>query len=251
MTQDARQIAAVTFNYKTPDLIQQAVKWFKRLYPRNPLMIIDDGSRDGSTETALDLAGDYPATEAVILDQNIGQGRCFHFATQVMGYRGYRYVFFFDSDIVFRAGGFLEVLLEWMVQDRLYAIGWHHPCDRGNPIVCTAFALLDLDQYNQLPPYTHGPNPSVPNMEAALRRGMGIQIVDIDGWAYHITSGTSGSLPRQYFSAPGGDSTREPWDQCGPGQVDVNALIDQYKKIEEQGVTVSSHLRFLTVKQDG
>jgi len=231
--QDPNQIAGVTFNYKTPDLIRQAVKWFRKLYPKNRLLIIDDGSQDISTEVVQELADEYPATEAIIFKQNIGQGRCFHFATQVLGFKGYRYAFFFDSDMIFRAGGFLEVCLEWMVKDHLYVIGWHHPSDRNNPVVCTAFALLDLDQYNLLPPYTHGPDPSNPHMAEALRRGMGVQIVDIDAWAYHVTSGTTSRLPRQYIASPdgdsAGDSTREPWDQCGSAYVDMDELVERYK----------------------
>ncbi|HCI69806.1 MAG TPA: hypothetical protein DHV30_04090, partial [Balneola sp.] len=93
-------ITTVIINFQTPDLLDRAVRSFKRFYPEIPLIIIDNGSKDfGQSKKLIKSFGEeFESTEGVFLETNIFHGPAMDLA--IKEYVNTKYVFFLDSDTV-------------------------------------------------------------------------------------------------------------------------------------------------------
>ena len=74
-------VTTVIVNYQTPDYLKLAVSSFKKHYPYNEILIIDNGSRDESKEMIYQLINSFENVRAEMLPDNIyhGQPTLFNF----------------------------------------------------------------------------------------------------------------------------------------------------------------------------
>jgi len=190
---DARRaemdVTCIIPHYKTWDLTRQAVESFRAAYPAVPVIVVDDGSRDESSEQVRRLGELERGVQALILDRNIGQGAALHRA--ILEARSRR-VFTMDSDVVVQRRGFIEMMESRMIEQGLYAIGmmywrdWAH----GNLYVTCVAAMYDRDVYLTLPPFVHEGDPMQRNMDGAKARGLTVEEFPILRWVKHLECGT-------------------------------------------------------------
>lgn len=186
-------ITAIVVNYKTVNLVKKAVKSFRRYYPTIPLILIDNNSQDGSTDWAGRQRGKH--TQVLINNHNIGHGPALH---QGIMQAKTRYVFTFDSDVVFNRGGFLEKMQE----QKIYAIGWlrfvnHNGVSSKSknavwlcPYIHPYAALYDRKIYLTLAPFNHKGAPCVANMHDAKKKEIQVASFPIENYVTHLVAGT-------------------------------------------------------------
>lgn len=189
-------LAAAVVNYQTPDLLGDAVRSFKEHYPDVPLLIVDNGSEDGSPALVGRLARELPATEALRLEENIFHGPAMH---RALTHLGAGHVYVFDSDTVTRRGGFLEEMQALLTASpTAYAAGQivrvnrrGFRADDGVPVPASAYMLLDRARYLTLPPFIHHGLPVLENMTAAHARGLTLESFPVESYVDHLGRGTA------------------------------------------------------------
>ena len=192
----SEQIAAITINYQTPDLLEEAVRSFKRAYPQVRLTIIDNGSRDHSRSVIEKLTAELPRTGADFLETNIYHGPAMDRGVLTTERP---FVFVFDSDTVTERGGFLESMLEVIDENnRIYGIGHRVTVDQrgfarptGIPVLSSAHMLLRTSVYRTLPPFVHHGLPALANFRAAEEAGYELLDWPIGDYVRHLGRGTA------------------------------------------------------------
>lgn len=182
-------ITALIPNYRALDLTRQAVESFKAVYPKVPLVVVDDGSADASTVYIRTLPDLYANTRVVVLDRNVGHGAALHMG---IGLVRTKRVWTMDSDVVIRRPGFLELMESRMIEADLYAIGmmyWRDYSHHNYYVTCVA-ALYDMERYRTLPPFMHDGDPMQANMDAAHQRGYKVEEFPVLRWMDHLECGT-------------------------------------------------------------
>lgn len=182
-------ITVIIPQFRTPDLVARAVESLRGRYPTLPLIIVDDGSQDGSTDVVRRLAGCDPNTEAIIFRHNRGHGEAV--AAGMAAARTQR-AFVMDSDVIVERGGFLEAMENRMIGEGLYAIGvyYHRDWSHDHYYLSCVAGLYDLDVYRTLPPFEHHGDPMERNMQAAKARGLKIECFPIFDYVRHLECGT-------------------------------------------------------------
>lgn len=198
-------LTAVTFNFKALDLVRSAVAGFRQYYPVVPLLVVDDGSNDDSTEFIRQLAVTDLNVSAVIRRKNQGHGPGFDLAARTVPTR---YMFTFDTDVTFLQGGFLEIMLERMRHDGLYACGliFRHPWW----YIHGAFGMYDTEIYKTLPPAVHDGSPLRQNMATAQERGIRVEpFREAPLYVIHHEKGSRGEVRNGWNRAEPGDPDDE------------------------------------------
>ena len=115
-------VTVVIINFQTPDLTSQAVRSLRRFYPEVPLLLVDNGSGDGSPRVLEELRQMEPAkTELLLNVTNLHHGPAMDQALRLLETP---YVLFLDSDCVVERGGFLKAMLDLSAgEPRGYAVG--------------------------------------------------------------------------------------------------------------------------------
>lgn len=187
---------AVVVNYKTKHLIKKAVQSFRRYYPSVPLILIDNNSQDGSSEWCNKQAGEH--TTVIICTSNIGHGPALDLGIKQAKTR---YVFTFDSDVVFNRGGFLEKMQSVAGREN-YAVGWLRWVNRNGvssrnknatwlcPYIHPHAALYDRDIYLTLKPFNHKGAPCADNMHDAKSKGIRVAGFPVENFVTHLVAGT-------------------------------------------------------------
>jgi glycosyltransferase involved in cell wall biosynthesis len=194
-------VTAIVVNFKTKHLVKQAVQTFRKFYPGVPLLIIDNASRDTSTEWILSKSSE--TISSIILDTNIGHGPALDLGMKTIGTR---YAFAFDSDIKFHHGGFLQKMQRAI--NGKYAVGWLRWVNRNGvaargrfdksrfcPYIHPCFAMFDLEIYKKLKPFVNKGAPLVDNMHDARNQGYRVGSFPFEKYADHLVAGTR----RLYF----------------------------------------------------
>jgi glycosyltransferase involved in cell wall biosynthesis len=203
----ATQVTAVVVNYRTLDLTRRCAESFRVHYPDVPLLLIDNGSGDESTDY-IRAAGD----ELRNVRAQLNQHNRYHGPALDQGMRlaETAYVFTLDSDCEVLRGGFLEQMLELLAQPGIYAAGelryknrygFTHaygyqgrtPKRRWIPYAHPYAMLLDREKYLSLRPFVHHGAPSIRNMQDAKRSGLAVVDFPIREYVAHHMQGTSGS----------------------------------------------------------
>jgi len=183
-------ITAIIPQFKTPELIRAVVSSLRQFYPTLPLILVDDGSHDASTEAVRELAANDLNTEAVILEANGGHGPALHAGILAATTR---WVFTLDSDCIVEHGGFLERMENRANETGLYAIGvlYYRDVSHGKRyyLSCVA-ALYDREIYLNLPPFIHSGDPMENNTRAAAARGYKVEGFPIFDYVWHKERGT-------------------------------------------------------------
>ncbi len=206
-----KDITVVIANYKTRDLTQRAISTLLRYYAQVPVLLIDNGSKDASTDLLRDMAERHGNVSVVINDQNRYHGPALH---QGIGLAQTEYVFTMDSDCEVIQGGFLEQMAKPFSDPRLYAVGdvryknrfgytygyatitGHEARARPEnrrriPYVHPYAMLLDRKKYLELDPFFHHGAPCIKNMRAAKKAGYLVRHFPIHDYVVHHAEGTS------------------------------------------------------------
>jgi glycosyltransferase involved in cell wall biosynthesis len=190
-------VRSVIINFQTPDLLRIAVESFRTSYPRTPLLIVDNGSKDDSRETIAKLQTLAPQqTDVLFLDSNIYHGPAMH---RVMNEVKEEFVFFLDSDTDTRRGGFLEAMQsELDTSQTTYGIGRSLTVNKrgfqvsvGMSVLAPAYMMIRRDMYFALPPFEHHGLPVLKNFLAAQQKGYTLHIFPIEQYIDHRWRGTA------------------------------------------------------------
>ena len=101
-------VTAVIVNFNTAELTRRAATSFRKHYPIVPLLLIDNGSHDGSAGVLNELRAQDPRYTDVILNKkNIHHGPAMDQGLRTLNTP---YVLFLDSDCELLRGGFLEAM---------------------------------------------------------------------------------------------------------------------------------------------
>jgi glycosyltransferase involved in cell wall biosynthesis len=194
-------VAAVIINYRTPDLTRRAVRTFRRFYPTVPLLLVDNGSADGSLEELRALAALAPeATTIVVNETNLHHGPAMH---QAMTLLKEERILFLDSDCEVIRGGFLELMLAalgetpggYAAGKRIFmnARGFDRAEGRGAiPYLRPICLLVDRALYFTLPPFVRHGAPCLANMRRASEQGLRLLPFPVEEYVRHDGRGTAG-----------------------------------------------------------
>lgn len=194
-------VTAIIVNYKTESLVRGAIESLLGFYPELRMIVIDNGSHDGSTEY---LRAIYtPSLRTIVNDKNIGHGPAMH---QGLLAAMTRYAFLMDTDCIVRMGGFLEIMYSWFLTNpQLYAVGWKRCVDKysgvptsddncGKEGFCWYIhphaAMIDVEKYFTLEPFDNDGAPCIKNMRSARVAGYLLEAFPIEDYVTHLVAGT-------------------------------------------------------------
>ena len=190
-------VSTIIVNYRTPELLDVAVRSFQETYSQIRLLIIDNGSDQPSLDVIKRLESDYPATvNSHLLPENI-----FHGPAMDLGIKRLAtpYVFILDSDTQTKRSGFIELMLDRFTDSNVYAVGQTATVNErgfasssGEIIVpISAYMLLDRQKYLQLPPFVHHGLPVLNNIAAAQQRNWNVSEFPVGDYVDHFGRGTA------------------------------------------------------------
>jgi len=195
------QVTTVVIHFQTPDLTERVVASFRRYYPNEKLLIIDNGSRDGSDIGLRQLQSRLPdVTELLFNKHNLHHGPAMDHALHRLQSP---FVLFLDSDCEVRKGGFIELMQEQLEQrPEHYIIGKRIFMNKrgfdvsenlyGIPYIRPVCMLVKRDIYFTLPPFTRHGTPCLSNMKAAIERGLFLLHFPVEEYVDHKGRGTAG-----------------------------------------------------------
>lgn len=201
---DKGKVTAIIVSFNTAVLTQGAVATLRQAYPELPIILIDNGSSDGSETLGPQLTQKYQV-QYVRHYTNIGHGPALH---QGILRCTTPYVLLLDSDCTVHKGGFVEAMLARFAEDSaLYSVGWLRYVDRysGVPLewhliqppasqfcgyVHPSCALLDRAKYLSLPPAFHHGAPLLENMRAVEAAGYRLEGFSVGTYVEHMVAGT-------------------------------------------------------------
>jgi glycosyltransferase involved in cell wall biosynthesis len=217
-------ITALTINFKTPDLVYDALNTFRNYNPDVAHLVIDNGGCEAS-ERRLSKMHDKELITLVKNTENVGHGLA---VNQGIALIETPYVFLLDSDTRTEQGGFLEKMLERFEADPLlFAVGWLRkvgktgvayrdqskaPADAlgyVHPYAC----LLDVEKFRGLRPFNRSGAPALETMYDARERGYHVEDFPIQDYIWHKVAGTRGLYGGRFqigTHEPPGKWTRRP-----------------------------------------
>lgn len=190
------ELVASIINYKTLDLTKALVESLLKFYPDLPILLIDNGSNDESTEYIRTL--DCKNVKPIFNEYNWGHGPALN---QALTSANSRYVLTLDSDCKVLKRGWIEQMLEAFRKNKnLYAIGQLLRVDaRGFnnqtgdiSYVHPSTAIFDTAKYATLKPMFHHGAPCLQNMIDAGERGYDLaDFPNLRSFVSHQDGGTS------------------------------------------------------------
>lgn len=193
----ARRITVAFVHYKTPDLLERAVRSFKSFYPEVPTVIFDNGSGKSSSDLIHRLTQEYaPSLQARFSEVNLYHGPAMN---RLMKLITTEFVFFLDTDTVTRRGGFLEGMCEIFDRsDRIYGVGpvltvskRGFRASQGIRVVASAFMMLRVRDYHLFPPFEHHGMPTMKHFNAAVTQGYELADFPTREYVHHFGRGTA------------------------------------------------------------
>lgn len=200
------KVDVIIVNYKTQKLLEQCIESLFHYYSGIPVIIIDNGSADGSVPYMYELSQLHRNVKFIQNRTNIGHGPAMH---RAMYHIIKPFAFMLDSDTIIEKAGFLEKMLAKMTSDKnLYAIGWRRWVDRlsGVPLewhldnpnkdkflayIHPHAAMYRRSMYVELQAYfEHHGAPCLQNMLAAEKAGFKVKNFQIRDYVKHLIAGT-------------------------------------------------------------
>ncbi len=190
-------VTGAVVNYQTPDLLDDAVRSFKKFYPDISLIVVENGSEDDSPERVEKLRAAFPGSITVIRnDVNRYHGPAMD---QAIRSCGTPFVYVFDSDTRTINGGFLEAMKQIMTDDsRCYAVGKRVTVNKrgfatpgGIPVPVSAYMLISREKYELITPFEHHGLPVLKNCIEAARKGWRIRSYPVEEYVEHLGRGTA------------------------------------------------------------
>lgn len=201
MTND---ITAILVNYKTKALTEKALATFRQFYPDIYLILVDNHSRDESTEYVKGFSG-KDHYKVILNASNIGHGPAMSGAISLVTTK---YFLTLDSDIEVNKPFLAEMVKPLEANDALYAVGWLRwvdrisgvplvwhvtpPSDRSKfiPYIHPYCGLYRLSTYKTLPQFFDHGAPCLDNMRVANERGIEVQDFPLGEYVKHWEAGT-------------------------------------------------------------
>lgn len=188
-------ITVVMVNFRTKGFSSACYESFRKFYPDVPMVIVDNGSCDESTEWLRKIAFEDLLVTPLFLLDNIGHGPAMHKGFELCDTP---YVFVLDSDTVIKQGGFLEEMLTMFSDECTYAVGDMVITndsgvndDSGSlQYIHPSRSMYDLSKYWTMPPATHHGAPLTYNMIYARDNCFQVYPFPIDDYVDHIGFGT-------------------------------------------------------------
>lgn len=191
-------LCATIINYKTLDLTSTLLNSLNEFYPTLPLLVIDNGSNDDSTDYLRQI--EQPNIKVIFNDSNYGHGLALHQAMEVCKTK---YLLTFDSDCKVLKPGFIEKMNQaFKSNHNLYAIGQMVTVDATGhnflghnalPYIHPSTAMFDVRKYFTLRPFYHHGAPCLQNMVSAIEHGYDLlDYPTIREFVYHQDGGTGG-----------------------------------------------------------
>ncbi len=192
-------VTAVIINFQTPELTEYAVRSLKNFYPDLKLILIDNGSRDNSSDKLKTLVNQFNYIDFISNRKNIHHGPAMH---QAILHSDTDYILFLDSDCRVLKGGFIEEMLSILKEkDSNYAIGEIIYMNKrgfpiknktsGFPYIRPVCMMLKRKHYLMLKPFQKHGAPCLDNMKNALENGLLLKNFDINSFIYHLGRGTA------------------------------------------------------------
>jgi GT2 family glycosyltransferase len=201
MMSEQPSVTAVIINFRTPDLTSRAVSSFRSFYPDVPLLLIDNGSGDGSIRALEACVRDAGGNTRLLANpRNLHHGPAMDLALRELQSR---FVLFIDSDCVVTKGGFLEIMRAKLEErEHLYAAGklifmnrrGYDVSESSNacPYIRPICMLIKRELYLRLPPFRRHGAPCLRNMRAAVQNNLGLIHVPVEEYLLHEGRGTAG-----------------------------------------------------------
>jgi cellulose synthase/poly-beta-1,6-N-acetylglucosamine synthase-like glycosyltransferase len=193
----AKRVTVAFVHYKTPDLLEKAVRSFKSFYPEVPTVIFDNGSGKPSSDLIHRLIQQYaPSLQAHFSEVNLYHGPAMN---RLMKLITTEFVFFLDTDTVTRRGGFLEPMCDiFDKSDRIYGVGQvitvnsrGFPAPQGIRVLVSAFMMLRARDYHLFPRFEHHGLPVMRHLNAAAAQGYELEDFPIKQYVHHFLHGTA------------------------------------------------------------
>ena len=188
------KITVVSVNLMTPGLTRAMYVSLREFYPDVRVILVDNGSRDASTDFIREQARIHPRTECILNKRNLGHGGGLNLAIRKATTR---YIFTIDTDCVIKQGGFLELMVQRLEKDPLlFALGsLDHRGTSGikrgpHPYVHPWASMLNRATYLKLQPFARGGAPAMRTMLDAERRGFHFGSFPVRQYIRHIGGGT-------------------------------------------------------------
>lgn len=199
-------LTATIINFRTPDLLKRAAESLRTYYPGIPVLLIDNGSGNGSAGVMESIRLQNPArTEVIVNNENLHHGPAMD---QALRHLQSRYVLFLDSDAEIRGGRFLELMVKAAEeQEGHYAVGhcvrmnkrgFDVPLEEGGtPYIRPYCMLIRRGLYLTLPSFQRHGTPCLANMKAAVDRGLTLVDFPVYDYVSHEGRGTAGRFGYQ------------------------------------------------------
>ena len=194
----ADQVTAVLVHFRTPDLLQDAVRSFHAAYPALPIHVIDNGADEASRAHLAALCDELgPVLAVTHLADNIYHGPAMDQALRTLTTP---YVFFLDTDTRTQHGGFLEPMVASLEADahhygagQVVMVNTRGFADKQGtiPVLVSAYMLIKRSLYLDLPPFIHHGLPVLKNFAAAAKRGYLHQPFPVGDYVEHFGRGTA------------------------------------------------------------
>jgi hypothetical protein len=193
----AKRVTVAFVHYKTPDLLDRAVRSFKSFYPKVPTVIFDNGSGESSSDLIHQLLREYePYLQAHFSEVNLYHGPAMDRLMKLVTTES---VFFLDTDTETRRGGFLEAMCEiFDTSDRIYGVGRvssvnsrGFPAQQSIQVLVSAFMMLRVRDYHLFPPFEHHGMPTMRHFNAAVAQGYELANFPIKQYVHHFARGTA------------------------------------------------------------
>ncbi len=189
-------VTVIVTNFQTPDILGTAVHSFREFYPNVQMLIVDNGSKDGSRKKIEELQARDNNTAALFIEKNIFHGPAMHRAMHEVKTD---FAFFLDSDTETHRGEFLEVMVKKIEEEKkLYAIGrLNHvnkrgfPSESGTPVVQSPYMMLRRELYLLFPQFEHHGMPTLKNFSAAQQCGYFVHDFPVQDYIAHRGRGTA------------------------------------------------------------
>jgi len=195
-------VTVVIINHKTPDLLERAISSLRTFYSSVPVLMIDNGSHDGSSVAVMtEWKSRHPQhTELLLNPENLHHGPAID---QAIRHASTPFVLFLDSDCEVLRSGFIELMLQQARTSSLnYAVGKRIWMDQRGfdlrtnssgaiPYVRPICMVIRREVYLTLPRAQRHGAPCLANMQEAVRRGYLLVDFPIEDYVKHKGRGTA------------------------------------------------------------
>lgn len=215
----SKHITVIVVNFKTPNLVEEAVTTFMDCYPEVQYILIDNGGCRESVQILRAIEQQAPRVQIIENEENLGHGPALN---QGFDLAKTEYVFTLDSDTRVEQCGFLEEMIANFKEDsKLFALGWLRCVNEngvafkrsnpnGHPYVHPHAALYRRAFFKELEPFDNCGAPSILLMKDAIERGYHLEDFPIQNYIWHKVAGTRGMFRGRCVDIPT-DKEPEEW----------------------------------------